>query len=380
MEPTCQSPLAVDYSAALPNRQSLADILGQVSNQFGTDPSTLLLHLESLTNSVRATKSFEELCPAVRDKIVLVCDKCQPFVKIEHFDSGVRHWLVQIQALFGEEHAVAALSILEQAANLEGIRKMKAFITTRLIDHYEHLVWAQDPKTYARGKLHPDMFSMLCELINGGCGLKWSHFDPKVLDAMREVKSLDAIKARLHKLCVKELHGVINVPAYLYTLLSKRNAAMNATFPSLNMNNGVPIMTSKGLGSSMAPMMGLAGPLNVMPQALNNPMQQMQMLNQAAWAARPQAVDAGHIYGEQYIPISNMAGWNGGAMNTSQYQPIMGYQSVLPVSSMALLSNASSSMMPVFSQGLGYQTSAAPMFSLQYPTAVPTLHAVGAAV
>lgn len=36
-----------------------------------------------------------------------------------------------------------ALHALETATNLEGVRHMKAFVTTRLIDHYQHMVWAQ---------------------------------------------------------------------------------------------------------------------------------------------------------------------------------------------------------------------------------------------
>lgn len=64
-------------------------------------------------------------------------------LQVEHFDAGVRHWLLQLQQLFGEDSAIAALHAIETAANLEGVRRMKAFITTRLIDHYEQMVWSQ---------------------------------------------------------------------------------------------------------------------------------------------------------------------------------------------------------------------------------------------
>ena len=37
----------------------------------------------------------------------------------EHFDAGVRHWLLQLQTLFGEACAVQALHAIETAANLE---------------------------------------------------------------------------------------------------------------------------------------------------------------------------------------------------------------------------------------------------------------------
>lgn len=40
-------------------------------------------------------------------------------VQAEHFDAGVRHWLLQLQLLFGELCAVSALHAIETAANLE---------------------------------------------------------------------------------------------------------------------------------------------------------------------------------------------------------------------------------------------------------------------
>ncbi|KXZ52609.1 hypothetical protein GPECTOR_9g654 [Gonium pectorale] len=167
-------------------------------------------------------KTFEELSPAVRDKIQSVLDTCGPHIRAEHFDAGVRHWLLQLQALFGELCAVSALHAIETAANLEGVRRMKAFITTRLIDHYEQMVWAQDPQGYALRKLTPDLIAVLEELVNSDKGLRWTHFDPKVLDTIREIRTPDAVRTRLSKLCAQELNGVQNVPAYLYTLLSKR--------------------------------------------------------------------------------------------------------------------------------------------------------------
>ncbi|GLC50688.1 hypothetical protein PLESTB_000408400 [Pleodorina starrii] len=178
----------------------------------GTDP----------TAAGYSCKSFDELSPVVRDKIQSVLDTCGPHIRAEHFDAGVRHWLLQLQLLFGEMCAVSALHAIETAANLEGVRRMKAFITTRLIDHYEQMVWAQDPQGYALRKLTPDLIAVLDELVHSEKGLSWTHFDPKVLDTIREIRTPDAVRTRLSKLCAQELAGVQNVPAYLYTLLSKR--------------------------------------------------------------------------------------------------------------------------------------------------------------
>jgi hypothetical protein len=44
----------------------------------------------------------------------------------------------------------------------------------------------------------------------------------QVLDTIREIHVPEAVRSRLAKLCASELAGVQNVPAYLYTLLSKR--------------------------------------------------------------------------------------------------------------------------------------------------------------
>ena len=44
----------------------------------------------------------------------------------------------------------------------------------------------------------------------------------QVLDTIREIRLPEAVRQRLSKLCAQELSGVQNVPAYLYTLLSKR--------------------------------------------------------------------------------------------------------------------------------------------------------------
>ena len=51
--------------------------------------------------------------------------------------------LVQLQLQFGCKAAISALHNIQTATNLAGIRRMKAFITTRLIDHYEQLIWAK---------------------------------------------------------------------------------------------------------------------------------------------------------------------------------------------------------------------------------------------
>ena len=106
---------------------------------------------------------------------------CPP-LQMQHFDAGVRHWLVQLTTAFGESETLAGLRSIAAAQNLPGVRwesqqvpllrlqmppdlllaasiatsrvlppdpssplhrNMKAFITTRLIDHYEMLIWAQ---------------------------------------------------------------------------------------------------------------------------------------------------------------------------------------------------------------------------------------------
>eukprot|EP00198_Chlamydomonas_reinhardtii_P008871 XP_001698208.1 predicted protein [Chlamydomonas reinhardtii] len=110
-----------------------------------------------------------------------ICSWAEP---AEHFDAGVRHWLLQLQLLFGELCAVSALHSIETAANLE-------------------MVWAQDPQTYALRKLTPDLIMVLEELIHSDKGLRWTHFDPKVLDTIREIRLPDAVRTRLSKLCAQ---------------------------------------------------------------------------------------------------------------------------------------------------------------------------------
>ncbi|KAG2488309.1 hypothetical protein HYH03_013159 [Edaphochlamys debaryana] len=197
-------------------------------------------------------RSFDELSPSVRDKIQSVLDTCGPHIRAEHFDAGVRHWLLQLQLLFGELCAVSALHAIETAANLEGVRRMKAFITTRLIDHYEQMVWAQDPQGYALRKLTPDLIAVLDELVSSDKGLRWTHFDPKVLDTIREIRLPEAVRTRLSKLCAQELSGVQNVPAYLYTLLSKRGKTAKQAAAQKQMQELALRLVATGPGSGAA--------------------------------------------------------------------------------------------------------------------------------
>ncbi|MEW5318878.1 MAG: hypothetical protein WDW38_010062 [Sanguina aurantia] len=135
----------------------------------------------------------------------------------EHFDSGARHWLSQL----GEDGAIAALENLAMASNLKSVRRMRAFITTRLIDFHESLVWSSDPRGYAATKLEPCLLLLVDQLVESGRGLAWHHFDPKVLSVVQEMGDPSMVAARLCPLSSHDLSGVINVPAYLYTLLSK---------------------------------------------------------------------------------------------------------------------------------------------------------------
>lgn len=57
---------------------------------------------------------------------------------------------------------------------------MRAFITTRLIDFHESLVWSSDPRGYAATKLEPCLLLLVDQLVESGRDLAWHHFDPKV--------------------------------------------------------------------------------------------------------------------------------------------------------------------------------------------------------
>ncbi len=35
------------------------------------------------------------MTPAVRSRVLAVVERCSPYVKLQHFDAGVRHWLVR---------------------------------------------------------------------------------------------------------------------------------------------------------------------------------------------------------------------------------------------------------------------------------------------
>ncbi|GLC39148.1 hypothetical protein PLESTF_001830000 [Pleodorina starrii] len=168
------------------------------------------------------TAALEDLSPAVRQKMQSVLDKCRPHITAEHFDAGVLQRLLQLQDQFGEASAVSALDTIETAAGLAGVRRMRAFIATRLMDHQQQEVWKQDPRGYAQRQLTPDLIAVLDDLVRGGRGLRWKHFDPKVLDVVREVESPDVVRHCLSRVCAAELSSVRNVPAYLYTLLYRR--------------------------------------------------------------------------------------------------------------------------------------------------------------
>ncbi|GLC37457.1 hypothetical protein PLESTF_001451200 [Pleodorina starrii] len=162
------------------------------------------------------------LGPAVQEKIQNVLNTCHPHIRVEHFDVGVLHWLLQLQLHFGELSAVYALHVLETSSGLEEIRNMRAFIVTRLMDCYDQMTWATDPQGYAMRTLNPDLVAVLENLIQSDRGLRWESFDPKVLYTIRDIRAPDAVHARLSQVSAQELAVVRNVPAYLYTLLSKR--------------------------------------------------------------------------------------------------------------------------------------------------------------
>lgn len=44
------------------------------------------------------------------------------FTQIEHFDVGVRHWLLQLTTQFGEAQTINGLQGIATATNLEGVR------------------------------------------------------------------------------------------------------------------------------------------------------------------------------------------------------------------------------------------------------------------
>lgn len=128
-----------------------------------------------------------------------------------------------------QEAAISGLNCILSATNLGGVRNMRAFVTTRLIDHYEQLVFQQgelekarllpfaalvlgqqagmlgqelssmqylllsaipdkktssllftDPRGYAMRRLMPEQAELLVELVERNEGLRWCHFDPKV--------------------------------------------------------------------------------------------------------------------------------------------------------------------------------------------------------
>ncbi|KAL6749105.1 hypothetical protein V8C86DRAFT_2856518 [Haematococcus lacustris] len=170
----------------------------------------------------RLAKGWEEVSPLVRAKVAQVVESSGGCIQLGHFDAGVRHWLVQLTNLFGEDQTLQGLSTIQSATNLLGVRNMRAFITTRLIDLHETLVFKQDPRGYASQHLLPDQFAMLEAMVLLGQGLQWHHFDPKVLETIRSISSLEYTSARLARLTAKELATVQNIPAYIFTLLSKR--------------------------------------------------------------------------------------------------------------------------------------------------------------
>lgn len=175
----------LDASSASPSPHST------LSTGGSTATATVFMNPSStaaLTNDGRVGKGWEDMEDGVKERVFSVCEGCAPHVKLHHFDAGVRHWLVQLTALFGQQAAIKGLNGIVSATNLEGVRNMRAFITTRLIDHYEQLVFQQDPRGYAQRRLIPEQFEVLVELVEGRSeGLSWSHFDPKVLDTVRDL-------------------------------------------------------------------------------------------------------------------------------------------------------------------------------------------------
>ncbi|GAX76496.1 hypothetical protein CEUSTIGMA_g3941.t1 [Chlamydomonas eustigma] len=189
-----------------------------------------------------AGKTWDDLPTKVKDAANNLVQDCEPFIKVYlklkddmklypcsecnkmlHFDAGVRYWLVQLTSTFGASEAMAGLSAIAASTNLGAVRNMRAFITTRLIDHYEQLIWAQDPSGYANSKLTQEQYNMVDRIISSKQqGLLWSHFDPKVLATVHDLGSTEYTESRLQRLSARELAAVKNIPAYLYTLLSKR--------------------------------------------------------------------------------------------------------------------------------------------------------------
>ncbi|GLC39146.1 hypothetical protein PLESTM_000856300 [Pleodorina starrii] len=167
--------------------------------------------------------AFADLGHAVWQKIRSVLHTCRPHITAEHFDDGVMQRLLQLQDQFGEASAVSALHSIETATGLAGVRRMRAFIATRLMDHQQQEVWKQDRRGYALNQLTPDLIAVLDDLAGfHGKGLSWTHFDPKVLDVIREIESPDVVRQCLSRVRAAELSSVRNVPAYLYTLLYRR--------------------------------------------------------------------------------------------------------------------------------------------------------------
>ncbi|GLC59833.1 hypothetical protein PLESTB_001540600 [Pleodorina starrii] len=63
--------------------------------------------------------AFEDLGPAVLQKICSVLATCGPYIRIEHVDSNVRRHLLQLQLQFGEQGAVSALHAVEVSVGRE---------------------------------------------------------------------------------------------------------------------------------------------------------------------------------------------------------------------------------------------------------------------
>ncbi|GLC39149.1 hypothetical protein PLESTB_001298700 [Pleodorina starrii] len=165
--------------------------------------------------------AFENLSDAVRQKIQSVLHTCSPYIKDEHFDDGVLYMLLQLQDEFGEASAVSALHCIETATGLAGIRRMRDFITTRLMDHQEHEVWKQDPRGYAQRQLTPDLIAVLEDMVRGDD-------DSGGLSVMRKLGSPNIVRQCLGSVCAAaELSSVVtNAPAHLYTMLFKRLSAI----------------------------------------------------------------------------------------------------------------------------------------------------------
>ncbi len=70
------------------------------------------LALSAVAMGDQAGRSWDEVPPAVRERAQSVVDASGGYIRMIHFDAGVRHWLVQLSTLFGEVRAWTCVSRL----------------------------------------------------------------------------------------------------------------------------------------------------------------------------------------------------------------------------------------------------------------------------